>query len=167
MLNRPEPACLVIADISGSTSYLAGTELDHSQDILADLISTVVVALRPTFHLAKLEGDAAFVDTLTETIDDCTLQDSIEEALGIAAYAFYSGELVVAMGLADPASAGLREHGAGIRALIPLIADDAARRRVAGSEAGEEEPPASAERFLREPLRPADVDSPLPNSLPQ
>ena len=56
---------------------------------------------------------------------------------------------------------------AGIRALTPLVADDAARRRVAGSEAGEEEPPASAERFLREPLRPADVDSPLPNSSPQ
>ena len=33
MLNRPEPARLVIADISGYTSYLAGTELDHSQDI--------------------------------------------------------------------------------------------------------------------------------------
>ena len=33
-----EPACLVIADISGYTSYLAGVELDHAQDILADLI---------------------------------------------------------------------------------------------------------------------------------
>ena len=38
MLNQPEPACLVIADISGYTGYLAGVELDHAQDILADLI---------------------------------------------------------------------------------------------------------------------------------
>ena len=38
MLNQPEPACLLIADISGYTSYLAGVELDHAQDILADLI---------------------------------------------------------------------------------------------------------------------------------
>ena len=60
MLNQSEPACLVIADITGYTSYLAGVELDHAQDILADLIDTVVGALRPTFRLAKLEGDAAF-----------------------------------------------------------------------------------------------------------
>jgi uncharacterized protein YndB with AHSA1/START domain len=78
MLPRSEPACLVIADISGYTSYLAGTELDHAQDILADLMSTVVSALRPTFRLAKLEGDAAFVYVLTEAIDGSLLQDTIE-----------------------------------------------------------------------------------------
>ena len=60
MLSRPESACLLIADISGYTRYLAGSELDHAQDILADLMSTVVGALRPGFRLAKLEGDAAF-----------------------------------------------------------------------------------------------------------
>ena len=59
MLKVPEPACLVIADISGYTSYLAGVELDHAQDILADLMDTVVGSLRPAFRLAKLEGDAA------------------------------------------------------------------------------------------------------------
>ena len=36
MPDQPEPACLVLADISGYTSYLAGVELDHAQDILAD-----------------------------------------------------------------------------------------------------------------------------------
>ena len=40
MLAAAEPACLVIADISGYTSYLAGAELDHAQDILADLTGT-------------------------------------------------------------------------------------------------------------------------------
>ena len=60
MLAQPEPACLLIADISGYTSYLAGAELDHAQDVLADLMTTVVGALRPAFRLAKLEGDAAF-----------------------------------------------------------------------------------------------------------
>ena len=52
--------CLVLADISGYTSYLAGVELDYAQDILADLTDAVIRALRPTFRLAKLEGDAAF-----------------------------------------------------------------------------------------------------------
>lgn len=56
-----ESACLVIADISGYTGYLAGVELDHAQDILADLMGTIVSALRPGFRLAKLEGDAVFV----------------------------------------------------------------------------------------------------------
>ena len=69
MLSQPEPACLVIADITGYTGYLAGVELDHAQDILADLMGTVVGALRPTFRLAKLEGDAAFVYAITETVD--------------------------------------------------------------------------------------------------
>ncbi len=78
MLSQPEPACLVIADISGYTGFLAGAELDHAQDILADLMGTVVGALRPTFKLAKLEGDAAFVYSITEQVDAAQLQDTIE-----------------------------------------------------------------------------------------
>jgi len=75
---KPEPACLVIADISGYTRFLAGAELDHAQDILADLVNTVVASLRPTFRLAKLEGDAAFVYAIAERIDGPHLQDTIE-----------------------------------------------------------------------------------------
>jgi uncharacterized protein YndB with AHSA1/START domain len=78
MLNKPELACLVIADISGYTSYLAGVELDHAQDILADLMNTVVGSLRPTFRLAKLEGDAAFTYALTSTVDASALMDTVE-----------------------------------------------------------------------------------------
>src|SRR4249920_2575659 len=78
MLNQTEPACLVIADITGYTSYLAGVELDHAQDILADLMNTVVASLRPTFRLAKLEGDAAFTFAITETVDGSALMDTIE-----------------------------------------------------------------------------------------
>jgi uncharacterized protein YndB with AHSA1/START domain len=78
MLSQPEPACLVIADISGYTGFLAGAELDHAQDILADLMTTVVNAFRPSFRLAKLEGDAAFVFAITESVDGPSLQDAIE-----------------------------------------------------------------------------------------
>jgi len=73
-----QPTCLLIADISGYTGYLASVELDHAQDILADLIGAVVTALRPGFRLAKLEGDAAFTYALTETIDGSMLLDTIE-----------------------------------------------------------------------------------------
>jgi hypothetical protein len=73
-----EPACLLIADISGYTSYLVGVELDHAQEILADLMRTIVTALQPGFRLAKLEGDAAFVFAVTEKIDGSLLLDTIE-----------------------------------------------------------------------------------------
>jgi len=73
-----ESACLLIADISGYTRYLAGVEIDHAQDILADLTNTIVSALRPGFRLAKLEGDAAFTYAITDRIDGSLLLDTIE-----------------------------------------------------------------------------------------
>ena len=80
MLPKAEAAYFAIADISGYTSFLAGVELDHAQDIIADLMNTVVKALRPPFRLAKFEGDAAFVYTTDEKVDGSLLQDAIEGA---------------------------------------------------------------------------------------
>ena len=72
-----QPTCLLIADISGYTGYLADVELDHAQDIVADLIGAVVSALRPSFRLAKLEGDAAFTSMTAERLDGSMLLDTI------------------------------------------------------------------------------------------
>ena len=80
MLPKPELAYFAIADISGYTSFLAGVELDHAQDIIADFMDTVVKGLRPPFRLAKFEGDAAFVYTVAENVDGSLLQDSVESA---------------------------------------------------------------------------------------
>ncbi len=55
-----ERGCLAIGDITGYSTYLAGVELEHSQDILADLMGVVVEQMRGVLHLAKLEGDAVF-----------------------------------------------------------------------------------------------------------
>ncbi len=78
MLSAAQPTCFLIADISGYTGYLADVELDHAQDILADLIGAVVTSLRPGFRLAKLEGDAAFTFAIAERIDGSMLLDTIE-----------------------------------------------------------------------------------------
>jgi hypothetical protein len=51
----------VLADISGYTRYLAGVELEHSHDVLADLLGVVAGELSSVGKLAKLEGDAIFV----------------------------------------------------------------------------------------------------------
>ena len=78
MIPAAQPTLFLIADISGYTGYLADVELEHAQDILADLIGAVVTALRPSFRLAKLEGDAAFTFATVERVDGSMLLDTIE-----------------------------------------------------------------------------------------
>jgi uncharacterized protein YndB with AHSA1/START domain len=78
MPSAAQPTCFLIADISGYTGYLADVELDHAQDILADLMGAVVTSLRPGFRLAKLEGDAAFTFSTAEKVDGSMLLDTIE-----------------------------------------------------------------------------------------
>src|SRR5262247_292762 len=51
---------LVIADISGYTSFVAKTELEHSHEILADLLELLVGKFQPLMTISKLEGDAVF-----------------------------------------------------------------------------------------------------------
>jgi uncharacterized protein YndB with AHSA1/START domain len=78
MLARPERGCLALADITGYTAYLAGAELDHAQDVLADLMNVVVGALRPVLKLNKIEGDAAFVYATAGRLTGPLLLDAVE-----------------------------------------------------------------------------------------
>ena len=126
--NAPESACLLIADISGYTSYLAGVELDHAQDILADLLDTVISTLRPTFRLAKLEGDAAFVYSVAPGLEASLLQDTVERTY----FAFRRR-------LRDIAQASMCECDACMR--MPTLdlklvvhSGEVARQRIAGRE---------------------------------
>ena len=80
MLTKTESGCFMIADISGYTSFLAGVELDHAQDIITDVMDTVVKCVRPPFRLAKFEGDAAFFYAVSDKIDGSLLQDAVESA---------------------------------------------------------------------------------------
>jgi hypothetical protein len=51
---------LLLADISGYSSYLAGVELDHAHEILKELIELIVARCEPLLAIAELEGDAVF-----------------------------------------------------------------------------------------------------------
>ena len=51
---------LLLADISGYTSFVAGTELDHSHEILSDLLETICIPIEKLLKIHKLEGDAVF-----------------------------------------------------------------------------------------------------------
>lgn len=72
-----ESGCLVIADVTGYTQYLRKTELEHAQDVLADLIETVVGALRSVLHISKLEGDAVFAYGID--LEASVLLDTVEQ----------------------------------------------------------------------------------------
>jgi len=52
---------LLIADITGFTSFIAGTELDHGQAIVRQVLKRLVDCLTPVMRLAEVEGDAVFV----------------------------------------------------------------------------------------------------------
>lgn len=61
MAVTPESGFLAIADLTGYTAYLAGSEIEHAPAIAGDLLETIVGRLEPPFRLSKFEGDAAFL----------------------------------------------------------------------------------------------------------
>ena len=79
MLAAAQHGYLIIADISGYTSFVAKTELEHSQEILSELLELVVSRFQPTMTISKLEGDAVFAYASEEVfVHSETLIDFIE-----------------------------------------------------------------------------------------
>jgi class 3 adenylate cyclase len=72
--------CLVLADISGYTRYLNQVELEHSHDVLADLLGVAAKELQAVGSLSKLEGDAIFVCDEEGTTDGERLLAGIDAA---------------------------------------------------------------------------------------
>jgi hypothetical protein len=79
-LGTPDQGCLLLADITGYTQYMAGTELMHAQDVIADLLEIIVASVEPPFRLSKLEGDAAFAYTYRDDLGPSMLLDTVESA---------------------------------------------------------------------------------------
>ncbi|MFL5686157.1 MAG: DUF2652 domain-containing protein [Chloroflexota bacterium] len=76
----PETGFLVLADLTGYTAYLSGSEIEHAPAIAGDLLETIVGRLEPPFRLAKFEGDAAFLFVEDGRADASLLLDAIEAA---------------------------------------------------------------------------------------
>ena len=57
---------LFLADISGYTSYLNDSELEHARDTLTDLLGLLIDHAKPPLTISKLEGDAVFSYTWGE-----------------------------------------------------------------------------------------------------
>lgn len=78
MTATPETGFLVVADLTGYTAYLSGSELEHAPAIAGDLLETIVGRLDPPFRLAKFEGDAAFLWVEDGRAEAPLLLDAIE-----------------------------------------------------------------------------------------
>lgn len=53
-----ERGYLVIADITGYTTFLSDSELEHAQDSLKDLLDLLIEQTKPPLVISRLEGDA-------------------------------------------------------------------------------------------------------------
>lgn len=60
METKTQHGYLLLADISGYTSFVAKSELEHAHDILSELLELILKRLTTIFTLSKLEGDAIF-----------------------------------------------------------------------------------------------------------
>jgi class 3 adenylate cyclase len=70
---------LLLADISGYTTFMAGVEVAHGVDfsggipagfaVLGALLDTVIEGVQPDFAIAKLEGDAVFAVAPAAALD--------------------------------------------------------------------------------------------------
>jgi hypothetical protein len=60
MERKTQTGYLVLADISGYTSFVAQTEIEHADLALSYLLETIIEQLSSLLTIAKLEGDAVF-----------------------------------------------------------------------------------------------------------
>jgi len=60
MERKTHSGYLMLADISGYTSFVAKTEIEHAGQALSYLLETIVEAISACLTISKLEGDAVF-----------------------------------------------------------------------------------------------------------
>ena len=59
-LDPVREGALVLADISGYTTFMAQSELDHSQYLIGQLLEAVIAAAGERLVASQIEGDAVF-----------------------------------------------------------------------------------------------------------
>ena len=56
MVEQSRHGYLILADISGYTSFLAKVELEHANEILTDLLEVIMDKFQSLLTISKLEG---------------------------------------------------------------------------------------------------------------
>ena len=95
MERKTQTGYLVLADISGYTSYVAKTEIEHADMALSYLLETLVESLSNLLTICQLEGDAVFAyleeSKLAEAKSLMELIDQTYLAFREKALALYAG----------------------------------------------------------------------------
>lgn len=72
MERKTQTGYLVLADISGYTSFIATTEIEHAENVISPLLETIIEKLRDMLTIVKLEGDAVFEYVPEEQMSNCS-----------------------------------------------------------------------------------------------
>ncbi|HET6595402.1 MAG TPA: DUF2652 domain-containing protein [Anaerolineales bacterium] len=95
MERKTQTGYLVLADISGYTSFVAQTEIEHADMALSFLLETIIEKLSSLLTISKLEGDAVFAyveeSKLEEAKSLLELIDQTYMAFRDKALALYAG----------------------------------------------------------------------------
>lgn len=70
MERKTQTGYLVLADISGYTSFVAKTEIEHAGLALSYLLETIVEKMSDLLTISKLEGDAVFAYTEQSSLQE-------------------------------------------------------------------------------------------------
>jgi hypothetical protein len=60
MERKAQTGYLILADISGYTSFIAQTEIEHAEKAISILLETIIEKMDDVVTIVKLEGDAVF-----------------------------------------------------------------------------------------------------------
>jgi len=77
-LDQPQPALLFMPDISGFTQFINETEILHSQQIIQELLETLIECNQIGLKVGEIEGDAIFFYKLGDKPDMTTLLRQVE-----------------------------------------------------------------------------------------
>ena len=95
MERKTQTGYLVLADISGFTSFIATTEIEHADLALSILLETIVEKINSLLTISQLEGDAIFAYIEESKLQEVTflleLIDQTYLAFREKALALYDG----------------------------------------------------------------------------
>lgn len=81
MKSHAEDGILVLADISGFTEFVTGTELEHGPPIIAELLGEVMRQISPPLEIQEIEGDAVFALGLDHAVGSpASVLDRLDDA---------------------------------------------------------------------------------------
>lgn len=72
MERKTQTGYLVLADISGYTSFIAKTEIEHAEKAISILLEDIIEKMDDVLTIVKLEGDAVFAYVSNDQMPDCS-----------------------------------------------------------------------------------------------